>query len=391
MIRLAVNFSKRRQILRIVKYLFLIMSVVLAFVACGESRKTPGAFSQMQKYKAVRIATDATNMPFEFGSGTGVQGLDVDIADAIAKDLGYEVKWVKISYDEMLPILQNGEAELAISAIASTPEIEKDFGVSKTYFEDTLTIAHRLDHPETKDLASLAGKKVGVQTGRTGQSFMKTQTEAANVTLVEFKTLDDALGALNRTEIDAVVGDNQIMTYSIWKSFSMLITTGTRLKTDEYVVVTRKDEKKLLAKVNETLDKLKADGTLATLPKKWFQDVMEQARASITKYGEEESLKSTPKAITCNIVKSAGSWNMSRLDGYTLVLQGSAGSYSSEPILTEGNKGSCRFTTPVPPGEYKLAMTILKMSTVVNIPKLPKSAIILDMNIGANGVTINPR
>ena len=124
MIRLAVNFSKRRQILRIVKYLFLIMSVVLAFVACGESRKTPGAFSQMQKYKAVRIATDATNMPFEFGSGTGVQGLDVDIADAIAKDLGYEVKWVKISYDEMLPILQNGEAELAISAIASTPEIE---------------------------------------------------------------------------------------------------------------------------------------------------------------------------------------------------------------------------------------------------------------------------
>jgi arginine/lysine/histidine/glutamine transport system substrate-binding and permease protein len=372
--------------------LILILGAAVAFMGCGGGgKKTPGAFSQMQKYKAVRIATDATNMPFEFGSGTGVQGLDVDIGDAIGKEVGYEVKWVKVSYDQLLQILQNGEAELAISAIASTPEMQKQFGVSKSYFEDSNTIAHRRDRPEIKDLASLSGKKVGVQTGRSGQSFMKSQTTASNVTLVEFKTLDDALGALNRTEIDAVVGDNHIMTYSIWKSFEMLITTGTTLTSEQYVVVVRKDEKKLLSTVNEVLDKLKAEGTPDALRKKWFQDVIEQARSSISKYNEEEALKSTPKTITCNIVKSAGSWNMSRLDGYTLVLQGAAASYSSEPILTDGNKGSCKFNTPVPPGEYKLAMTILKMTTVVNIPKLPKSAIMLDMNITASGVTINAR
>jgi ABC-type amino acid transport substrate-binding protein len=363
----------------------------VAFIACGENKETPGAYSQMQKYKAVRIATDAVNMPFEFGSGTGVQGFDVDIGEAIGKDLGYEVKWVKISYDRLLEIVQKGEAELAISAVAVTPELQQQFAVSKSYFQDSNTIAHRRDRPEIKDLASLAGKKVGVQTGRMGEKFMETQTVAGNTTLVKFKTLDDALGALNRTEIDAVVGDNRIMTYSIWKSFEMLITTGAKLTTDEYAVVARKDEKKLLASVNKTLDKLKADGTLDSLPKKWFQDVMEQASASIAKYSEDESLKSTPKTITCNIVKSAGSWNMSRLDGYTLVLVGSAGTYSSEPILTDGNRGSCRFSTPVPPGEYKLNMTILKMSTVVNIPKAAKSALVLDMNIGAGGVTINAR
>lgn len=377
--------------MRIVKYSFLILAIAVAFMACGESKKVPGAFSQMQKYKAIRIATDATSMPFEYGSGTGVQGLDVDIGEAIGKDLGYEVKWVKVSYDQVMQILRNGEAELAISAIAVTPELQNEFAFSKSYFQDGNTIAHRRDRPEIKDLASLAGKKVGVEIGRTGQSFMETQTVAGNVTLVEFKTLDDALGALNRTEIDAVVGENYIMTYGIWKSFEMLITTGTQLTSEEYAIAVRKDEKELLEQVNETLDKLKADGTLDALPQKWFQDVMEQASASITKYNEDETLKSTPKTITCNIVKSGGSWNMSRLDGYTLVLVGSAGTYSSEPILTEGNKGSCRFTTPIPPGEYKLQMTILKMSTVVDIPKLPKSALVLDMNITANGVTINPR
>jgi len=377
--------------LRIVKYSFLILAIAVAFMACGESKKVPGAFSQMQKYKAVRIATDATSMPFEYGSGTGVQGLDVDIGEAIGKELGYEVKWVKVSYDQVMQILRNGEAELAISAISATPELQQEFAFSKPYFQDGNTIAHRKDRPEIKDLASLAGKKVGVEIGRTGQSFMKAQTVAGNVTLVEFKTLDDALGALNRTEIDAVVGNNYIMTYGIWKSFEMLITTGTQLTSEEYAIAVRKDEKELLEKVNETLDKLRADGTLDALPQKWFQDVMEQASASITKYNEDETLKSTPKTITVNIVKSGGSWNMSRLDGYTLVLVGSAGTYSSEPILTEGNKGSCRFTTPIPPGEYKLQMTILKMSTVVDIPKLPKSALVLDMNITASGVTINPR
>jgi arginine/lysine/histidine/glutamine transport system substrate-binding and permease protein len=388
---LVYNFSTRRQILRILKYTLLILGISMACIACGGKQEGPDASASMKKYKAVRIATDAVNIPFEFGSGTGVQGLDVDIGEAIGKELGYEVKWVKIPYERLLEILQNGEAELVISAVAVTPELQKDFAFSKSYFEDSNTIAHRRDRPEIKDLASLAGKKVGVQTARTGDKFMATQKVASNVSVVKFKTMDDALGALNRMEIDAVVGDDHIMTYSIWKSYSMLITTGSRLTSEKYAVVVRKGEKRLLATVNETLDKMKKEGALDALPKKWFQDVMEQSNAAIAKYNEDEILKATPKMVTCNILKTAGAWNMSRLDGYTLVLVGSAGTFASEPILTEGMKGNCKFKTAIPPGEYKLNMTILKMTTVVNIPKVPKNALTLDMNIGASGVTINSR
>ncbi len=148
----------------------------------------------MAKNKMVRIATDAVNLPFEFGAGTGVQGFDVDIGTEIGKDLGYEVRWVKIPFERIFDILKNGEAELVLSAISITPERKKEFAFSEPYFDSGNTIARRLDKPEIKDLASLSGRKVGVQNLSTGSMFMETQKTAANVTIVKFQTLDDALG-----------------------------------------------------------------------------------------------------------------------------------------------------------------------------------------------------
>ncbi|HYK87836.1 MAG TPA: ABC transporter substrate-binding protein, partial [Acidobacteriota bacterium] len=242
--------------MRTAKYTLLVLSLVLTAIGCGGGKEGPDAFSQMKKNKMVRIATDAVNLPFEFGSGTGVQGLDVDIGTEIAKDLGYDVKWVKIPFARIFDILRNGEAEIVISAISIAADRKKDFAFSEPYFDSGNTIARRIDKPQIKDLASLSGKKVGVQAGRTGDKFLETQRTAANVTVQKYPTLDDALGALNRTEIDAVVGDDPILTYSIYKSFNNLIPLGTLLTQEQYAVVVRKGEKELLGKVNARLERL---------------------------------------------------------------------------------------------------------------------------------------
>ncbi len=72
---------------------------------------------------------------------------------------------------------------------------------------------------------------------------------------------------------------------------------------------------------------------------------------------------------------------MDRLDGFVLVLEGATGKYQSQPILTNGNRGNCKFTQPVPPGDYRLDMSILRMRTTVTVPDLPKSSLTMDMNI----------
>jgi hypothetical protein len=102
----------------------------------------------------------------------------------------------------------------------------------------------------------------------------------------------------------------------------------------------------------------------------------------------EDALKETPKDIVFNFVKTGGSFSMDRLDGFQIVLAG-AQSYQSTPILTNGNRGSCRLSS-VPPGEYRLSMSIFKLNTTVNVPKIPARTITFDMNIGA-GITITQR
>ena len=82
------------------KYTLLIIGLLLTLTGCGSNEaKAPSAIEYMNKAKMVRILTDAVNTPFEFGAGTGVQGLDVDLGNEVAKDLGVEVKWGKSSGD----------------------------------------------------------------------------------------------------------------------------------------------------------------------------------------------------------------------------------------------------------------------------------------------------
>jgi len=221
-------------------------------------------------------------------------------------------------------------------------------------------------------VASLAGKKVGVRSGSTGLDVLKSQT-ALNATPQEFPTFDDGLGALNRTEVDAMIGDGTIMTYSIYQSFQNLIPLDLHLTTLHYVVVVRKEETEVMKKVNATLERLRSAGALEESRKKWLGDVMDKTAEIRKKLGEEEALKDAPKAVIIDMTKTAGAnFNMERLDGYVAELVGPTQTYKSEPINTTGNRGTIRFPTPVPPGKYELRMSIFKFAKEIPITEREK-------------------
>ena len=367
------------------------ISLMLLMAGCGGNGKKeiPTAAESMEKNKVVRIITDAVNAPFEFGSGTGVQGMDIDIGNEIGKDLGIEVKWVKVSgYEHLFDLLRNGEAEILISAIAIDPKKAEEFAFSNPYYDSGDAIAHQRNKFDIKDLSSLSAKKVGVATGRPGDTFMASQKTAAGVTISKFPTMDDALGALNRTEIDAVVGDEPLITYSSYKSYPNTTTLPVLINKYQYAVVVRKSEPELLAKINATLDRLKSAGDLKKFEETWFGSVRTDSEEQRKKDLEEERLKKAPKSISVTIQKISGAFSMDRLDGFVLVLEGADGKYQSTPILTEGNKGNCRFNQPVPPGDYRLAMNIFKMVTKVTVPDLAKASLAMDMKVASGGISI---
>jgi hypothetical protein len=155
-------------------------------------------------------------------------------------------------------------------------------------------------------------------------------------------------------------------------------------------VVVRKSEQDLLKKINATLTRLKTSGELKKFEETWFGNVKGEAINLLKKDKAEEEAKKAPKAINVSITKRGGAWNMDRLDGFVLVLEGPTGRYESTPILTEGNKGNCKFTRPVPPGEYRLAISILQMVAKVPVPDLPKTSLTMNMSI-ARELTITFR
>lgn len=374
--------------MRTAKYMVLMLvSVMLISIGCGKKEnEIRSAAESMEKHKKVAIVSDARNAPFEFGAGTGAQGLDIDIGNEIGKDLNIEVNWVKAQgYEKMFDLLKKGEAELIISAIAIDPQKEKEFAFSKPYYESGDVIAHQRSVYDIKDLGSLAGKAIGVSDGRPGDGFMSAQK---GFTVKRFPTLDDALGALNRAELNAVVGDEIMLSYSSFNSYPNTTTLPELVNKYRYAVAVRKGETALLAKINGTIDRLQSSGELQKMINTWIGDVVSKSRNRGKEDKAEDARRKAAKAISVNIIKSGGNWNMDRLDGFVLVLEGDTGRYESTPILTEGNRGNCKFTRPVPPGDYRLNMSILRMTTKVPVPDLPKTSLVVDLNISGGGIAI---
>jgi ABC-type amino acid transport substrate-binding protein len=350
-------------------------------IGCFEKKQEiPSAAENMKKFNTVRIATFAVSAPFEFGKGTGVQGLDVDIGAEIGKVLGFEVTWVKaFTYEQLFDYLRNGDAEIVISAVAIDPKRTNEFSFSHPYYDSWDIIATQYAKLEIKGLDDLSGKIVGVATGRPGEALMVSRK---GVSLKKYATLDEALGGLNRAEVDAVAGDEPFLTYSSVDSFQNTMTRRDKVNTYQYAVVVRKTEPILLAKINETIDRLIASGEIDKIVKTLMGDRRAKAEARINELLAREDRKSAPKKIKVNINKVSGAWNPDSLDGFKLVLESSSGRYESTRILMDGNKGYCEFANLFPPGDYMLNISILKMTVKMTVPRLDKSTLTMDLNIG---------
>ncbi|MDR0310288.1 MAG: transporter substrate-binding domain-containing protein [Acidobacteriota bacterium] len=379
--------------MRSIKLLFFIGGAAILLAGCGSGTKTPNSLDIIAKNREVHVLTEGMNAPFEFGKDTAFQGLAADVGEDIAKTIGYPLKWIGTrGVNHLFEVLKDGTTvDMIISSVINEPHRSADFDFSESYYDTGDVIAHHRTEFGVTDLASLSGKTVGVVTGRPADTFMTSQTTATNVTITRYATVDEALGFLNRREIDAVVGDEILLNYSSVESFPNTNIMNTIINKYSYAVAVRKGDAKLLEKINETISRMKSSGELAKLEEQWIGDVKERAKARASADREEEELKKAPKTITTTISKQGGNWSMERLDGFQFVLQGANGTYRSTPIETDGvSRGSCRFTQPVPPGNYTLNVSILGLTANVKVDELPKSSLSMAVNI-ASGITITLR
>lgn len=261
------------------KILLLCMTVIMgaAFVltGCGSNTANNGSSSSgsgsgSDAGKVLKVATNADFAPFEFQGEDSeeYQGFDMDLIRAIGKEMGVKVEISNMSFDGLIPALQTGNIDAAISGMSINDERKAKVAFSDPYYESGLTIMVKADNNSINSINDLSGKKIAVQIGTTGAE------EAKKIPGAEVKELNssaDTFLELKAGNVDAVVNDKPVNDYYMTKNDDKTVKrVGDKLTSESYGIAIKKDDTKLVQEINDAIKKLKDSGEYNKIYKKWF-------------------------------------------------------------------------------------------------------------------------
>ncbi|GHS96779.1 basic amino acid ABC transporter substrate-binding protein [Synergistales bacterium] len=184
----------------IVSSLVLFVMGVTCVVLSPSSEAAEGAL----KGKTLRVAIEAAFAPFESATADGgFEGLDIDILNAIAERLGFDVEISDMAFEGLVGALNSGRADFVISGISPTTERKKIIDASTSYFYPTIAIVSRTESPYPT-VESLNGHKVAVPFGT---AYEARATSFPGVTVAPINGTTAVLQELLSTRVDAAVLD----------------------------------------------------------------------------------------------------------------------------------------------------------------------------------------
>ena len=234
----------------------------------GKAESKSDGTAQIKTVEAgkLTLATNAEFPPYEYHDGDKIVGIDMDIADAIAKKLGLEVQIEDIAFDSVILEVTSGKADIGLAGISATDERKQSVDFSDTYTTSKQLIIVKDDSP-IKGSKDLEGKTVGVQTGTTGDIL------ASDIKDVKPERYDkgmDAVQALSQGKVDAVIIDSEVAKKFVEET-SGLKVLDEAFADENYAIAIKKGNKELLDSVNKALSELKSDGTIDSIIAKYIK------------------------------------------------------------------------------------------------------------------------
>ena len=213
------------------------------------------------------MATNAEFEPFEYKENGNIVGFDVDIANYIAKDINKTLKIDDMSFDSVLAAIPSGKADMGIAAMSVKPERKANMDFSDPYFTAYQVMIVK-DGSVIKTGEDLKGKKIGVQQGTTGDTYVSDTYKDATIT--RYNKGSEAVLDLKNGKIDAVVIDDYpAKKYAQTNAGVKVIDTPLTDK-EEYAIAVKKGNTELLNKINAALAKMKSSGEYTKTFDKYF-------------------------------------------------------------------------------------------------------------------------
>ena len=291
--------SIKREIVNMKKFLTLVLTLAMALsvTACGGSDDTTtdttdnaqteesagettgnavsteyGDFSVVEAGK-LHMSTNAAFPPYEMTADDGsFEGIDVEVADAIAQKLGLELVVDDMGFDAALTAVQTGQSDIAMAGITVTEDRLKVMDFSDSYATGVQVVIVREDSPiQTLDDLNNA-EMIGCQAATTGYIYASDTPENGgygedHVTAYENGAL--AVMALVNGQIDAVIIDNEPAKAFVEANEGLKIL-DTPWVEEEYAIGVAKGNTDLLNAINAVMEELKADGTFQSIVDKYI-------------------------------------------------------------------------------------------------------------------------
>ena len=231
-----------------------------------------------QEGEKLIIGTDTNYVPFEFlDQETGEYvGFDIDLIDAIAKEVGFEYELKPMDYAGIIPALQTNNLDIAIAGITINPEREEVIDFSDPYYDAGTAVLVRADEEEIQTLDDLAGKVVATKQGTSSYEYVIAMEEIGEV--VPFPNIDQAYMELHKGTADAVVFDLPSLLYYVNTTGQGKAKVLDELLEGQTFGIAFPKGSPLVNEVNLALAKLKEDGTYDELHEKWFGEAATEVK-----------------------------------------------------------------------------------------------------------------
>jgi polar amino acid transport system substrate-binding protein len=266
---------------------FALLAVSALTLSACSSAKTPAANgtpastslasmvpTDVSSDGTLTFGSDGTYPPNEFvgADGKTMEGMDIDLGNAIAAKLGLKAAFVNAPFDSIIPAIQAGKYEAGISSFTDNKDREKvlDF---VTYYSAGTSWAAKTGATITPDTA--CGKSIAVQKGTvqvddiTARSKTCTSAGKAAIKINQYQSQQDATATVVSGKNEAMLADSPVTGYAVKTSSNQLVVVGTAYDTAPYGIALPKAKGDFAKAVQGAINAIIADGSYKTILDKY--------------------------------------------------------------------------------------------------------------------------
>ncbi|WP_420102941.1 transporter substrate-binding domain-containing protein [Bosea sp. (in: a-proteobacteria)] len=240
----------------------------------------PAAMAQ----STLKTAVDGTFAPHAMPKlSGGIEGFNVDLAEAIGKQLGKSVTVDATQFSGLIPALQAGTYDFIVAPVTVNKERAENLLFTEGYLNTDFQFVTKKGAPPITALEELKGKVISVNKGSAYDSWARGLEEKIGWKVESFGTQTDAVQAVISGRAYANVAGNTVVQWAA-KSNPQIQLSYTFKTGLVWAVALRKDSAPLRNELDQAIECLKTNGTIAALHEKWFGIKPEAGSAAVTAF-----------------------------------------------------------------------------------------------------------